>query len=95
VSAFLGPQGPEWAKDCLSTDAIRRVGIFSPTSVDDLVAACGAGLEAGAPENQALIGVLSTQLWHHHFIENAALPVPLPVRGASVVLTEESPAYTR
>ena len=95
AAPFFGTKAPEWTNDLLGPDALRRAGIFSPTSVNGLLTRCRAGFEAGAPGNKALVGVLSTQLWHHQFIENAISPVPLPVRGASVVMTEESPAFTR
>ncbi len=92
--SFFGPNAPEWVGDHLTSDALRRVGVFSPTSVDGLVRRCRAGLATGFRENQAIIGVLSTQLWHHQFIERIGSPTPLPVRGASVMLTETAPAFT-
>ncbi len=92
--SFFGPNAPEWVGDHLTSDALRRVGAFSPTSVDGLVRRCRAGLATGFRENQAMVGVLSTQLWHHQFVERAVFPEPLPVRGASVLLTETTPAFT-
>jgi asparagine synthase (glutamine-hydrolysing) len=68
--------------------------VFSPTSVGGLVRRCRAGLATGFRENQALVGVLSTQLWHHQFIERGLSPIPLPLHGASVRLTETTPAFT-
>jgi asparagine synthase (glutamine-hydrolysing) len=67
--------------------------VFSPTSVGGLVRRCRAGLAAEFRENQALVGVLSTQVWHHQFIERILSPTPLPVQGASVLLTETTPAF--
>ena len=90
--SFFGPKSPEWVADHLTADALRRVGVFSPTSVDGLLRRCRAGLATGFRENQALVGVLSTQLWHNQFIEGVISPTPLPVRGASVLLTEAAPA---
>jgi len=92
--SFFGPNAPEWVGDHLTSDALRRVGVFSPTSVAGLVQRCRAGLATGFRENQAIVGVLSTQLWHDQFIERAASPEPLPVRGASVMLSETTPAFT-
>ena len=68
--------------------------MFSPTSVGGLVRRCRAGLATGFRENQALLGVLSTQLWHHQFIERALRPAPLSVAGATVLLNETAPAFT-
>jgi asparagine synthase (glutamine-hydrolysing) len=92
--SFFGPNAPEWVGDHLTADALRRVGVFSPTAVDGLVRRCRAGLATGFRENQAMVGVLSTQLWHDQFVERAVLPQPLPVRGASVMLSETTPAFT-
>jgi asparagine synthase (glutamine-hydrolysing) len=94
ASSFFGPTAPEWVGDHLTRDALRRVGVFSADSVDGLVRRCRAGVATGFRENQTLVGVLSTQLWHHQFIERGASVVPLPVRGASVMLSETSPVLT-
>lgn len=93
-SSFFGPNAPEWVRDHITSDALRRVGVFSPPSVDGLVRRCGDGHTVDVRENQAIVGVLSTQLWHHQFIDRISLPTPLPVRGASVMLSETAPAFT-
>lgn len=92
--SFFGPGAPEWIRDHLGPDALRRVGIFAPAAVEGLVRRCNAGLATGFRENQAITGVLSTQLWHHQFIEQAVTPPPLSVRNASVVLSEGVPALS-
>ena len=92
--SFFGPASPKWIGDHLSGDAIRRVGIFSASAVEGLVRRCQAGLVTGYRENQAVIGILSTQLWHHHFIEKAINVVPLPPQGASVVLDDSMSVLT-
>jgi len=92
--SFFGSNAPEWVGDQLTADSLRRVGVFSPTSVEGLVRRCRSGLATGFRENQAIIGVLSTQLLHHQFIERNPIPAPLPVRGASVMLSETAPAFT-
>jgi asparagine synthase (glutamine-hydrolysing) len=92
--SFFGPGAPGWVADHLTPESLRRVGVFSPTSVAALVRRCRAGLTTFDRENQSIVGVLSTQLWHHQFIDRAALPVPLPVQGASVMLSEATPAFT-
>jgi asparagine synthase (glutamine-hydrolysing) len=92
--SFFGPNAPEWVADHLTPDRLRRVGVFSPKSVGGLVRRCRAGFATGFRENQGLVGVLSTQLWHHQFIERTISSAPLPVRGTSVLLTESTPAFT-
>jgi asparagine synthase (glutamine-hydrolysing) len=92
--SFFGPNAPAWIGDYLSGDALRRVGIFSPLAVEGLVKRCNAGRVTGYRENQAMIGILSTQLWHHHFIEKSISVAPLPVHGASVVLDDSMSVLT-
>jgi asparagine synthase (glutamine-hydrolysing) len=94
AQSFFGPGSPEWIGDHLTSDAVKRVGIFSPAAVNGLVRRCRAGLVAGFRENQAIVGILSTQLWHHQFIERAVSVAPLPVQGASVLLGDTVPALS-
>jgi asparagine synthase (glutamine-hydrolysing) len=94
ATSFFGVNAPEWVGDHLTSDALRRVGVFSPTSVGGLIRRCRAGLATGFRENQSLVGILSTQLWHHQFIERGVAPTPLAVQGASVMLSEATPALT-
>lgn len=91
---FFLPTSPAWIGDHLTSEALRRVGIFSPSAVGGLVRRCRDGLNATDEENQALIGVLSTQLWYHQFIESALLVTPLPVSEASVVFSDSAPVPT-
>jgi asparagine synthase (glutamine-hydrolysing) len=88
---FFLPTSPSWIGDHLSTEALRRVGIFSPAAVGGLVRRCRAGLSTALGENQAIVGVLSTQLWHHQFVESALFITPLPAREASVLLGDSDP----
>jgi asparagine synthase (glutamine-hydrolysing) len=88
---FFLPTSPDWIGDHLSTDSLRRVGIFSPDGVGALVSRCTAGINGRRNDNQTLIGVLSTQLWHHQFVESSLFITPLPVSEASVILTDRVP----
>jgi len=92
--SFFGPGSPEWIVNSLSSEALRRVGVFSPAAVAGLIRRCNAGVATGFRENQALVGVLSTQLWHHQFIENALSVEPLAARGADVMLTDTIPVLS-
>ena len=55
---------------------------------------CRAGLNVTQEESQAMVGVLSTQLWHHQFIESALFMAPLPVSEASVLLSDTNAVDT-
>jgi asparagine synthase (glutamine-hydrolysing) len=90
IQAFLLPTSPPWIGDHLTSEAISRVGIFSASAVGGLVRRCAATLAASG-ESEALIGVLSTQLWHHQFIKSALQIAPLPVGKATVLLGDATP----
>lgn len=91
AQSFFGSRQPEWVRDHLTPDALRRVGIFSGPAVTGLVRRCTEGLATGIRENQAMVGILSTQFWHHQFIERAMSVEPLPIRHASVILGDGPP----
>lgn len=91
AQGFFLPNSPSWIGDHLTCEAVRRVGIFSPAAVGGLVRRCSAGLSPALGENRAMVGVLSTQLWHHQFIESALLIPPLPASEASVLLGDRDP----
>ena len=69
---------------------MRRTGLFAPAAVTGLVRRCRAGQATGIRENQALVAILSTQLWHHAFIETGVTAAPgLP--APDVVLQDVAP----
>ncbi len=88
---FFLPASPSWIGDHLTPEALRGVGIFSGAVVGGLVRRCRAGLTPAPGENQAIIGVLSTQLWYHQFVESALILTPLPASHASVLLGDSVP----
>ena len=59
-----------FAAELLSPRKIREYGYFDPRRVELLVKKAERGLAVGYRDNQALVGILSTQVWHHLFIEN-------------------------
>ncbi len=92
--SFFGSGAPAWIADHLSPDAIRRVGVFSPRSVEGLVRRCKAGVATGFRENQSIVGVLSTQVWHYQFIQQTVSPPPLPASRASVLLDDSISVFS-
>jgi len=91
AQSFFLPTSPSWIGDHLTSEALQRVGIFSAAAVGGLVRRCRAGVSSANDESQALIGVLSTQLWHHQFVQSALFMTPLPVSEASVILSDGIP----
>jgi asparagine synthase (glutamine-hydrolysing) len=66
AAAFFANE-PEWVTERLSAEAVRAVGIYDERAVAGLVRRCRAGRATGFRENMALMGVLSTQVWHETF----------------------------
>lgn len=58
----------DYVAECMGGDAIRDAGYFDAGAVERLMAKARAGRIAGFADNQAFVGILSTQLLHHHFL---------------------------
>ncbi|GAB6904346.1 Asparagine synthetase [Desulfosarcina cetonica] len=73
---FFGETAPAYVADLLSEPKLKRFGYFDAQKVARLVAKCGQGNGAllSERENMAVVGILSTQLIHHQFIEDFHLP---------------------
>jgi len=69
ASSFFSDSPSDYVRDLLSPTAIRQTGIFDAPSVAGLLRRCVAGRVTSAGESQALVAILSTQLWHHAFVE--------------------------
>ncbi len=71
AEAFFTPGSPvpEFVEELLSAEALSRYGYFDPGRVELLVRKARRGSVRSTKDNQALVGVLSTQIWHHVFIE--------------------------
>ena len=67
VVPFFAPGAPDWVEESLSPAALAETGIWDSERVGGLLKRCRAGRATGVREGMALIGVLSTQLWHDAF----------------------------
>ena len=76
AAAFFGERTAAWAEDALSPDAVRAAGIFDERAVEGLVRRCRAGKATGFRENMALVGALSTQIWHSRFCAGGPMAYP-------------------
>jgi asparagine synthase (glutamine-hydrolysing) len=92
--SFFAEGMPDWIADELTPEAVRRVGIFSPQAVEGLVRRCRSGAATGFRENQAIVGLLSTQLWHRQFVDAAHRISPLPVSGATALFGDSVPVLS-
>lgn len=90
ASSFFGPDAPGYVEESLTPDAVERAGLFDPGAVRGLVRRCRAGRATGFRENQALVAILSSQLWHDAFFARSDRPTPLPIDGADVAITHNA-----
>jgi asparagine synthase (glutamine-hydrolysing) len=76
---FGGARAPEYVRELLDAPAIKDAGYFDPAAVHGLAQRCRAGRVKSTRENQALVAILSTQLWHYTFftkgLRNEARPM--------------------
>jgi asparagine synthase (glutamine-hydrolysing) len=87
VPSFFGTHEPEYVEELLSRDALQRTGVFDASAVAGLVRRCRSGRASGFRENQALVAILSTQLWHRQFCEAPAAAAALT--GAPDVMLDD------
>ncbi len=67
VAPFFGPDAPGWVEERLEARALDAAGIFDPARVGALLRRCRTGKATGMREGMALVGILSTQVWHERF----------------------------
>jgi asparagine synthase (glutamine-hydrolysing) len=70
IPAFFSGQVPDYVHDLLSNIKLHDYGYFDANKVDRLIKKIQRGRAIGYKDNMALVGILSTQAWHHHFIAN-------------------------
>jgi asparagine synthase (glutamine-hydrolysing) len=68
VAAFFDGKSPEYVQEVLEPGNLSRTGIFEPRAVETLVRRCRAARAPSAWESQALVGIVSTELWHREFL---------------------------
>jgi asparagine synthase (glutamine-hydrolysing) len=76
IAPFFTPDAPEWVADALSPAGLAESGIWDAQRVDGLLRRCRAGRATGVRESMALVGILSTQLWHREFMGRGATGYP-------------------
>ena len=64
VRPFFGDDAPGWVEELLAPASLADTGIWDPVRVQGLVRRCREGRAQGMREGMALVGVLSTQIWH-------------------------------
>jgi asparagine synthase (glutamine-hydrolysing) len=86
---FMADDRPEWVDQLLSPESLSKAGMFNPDGVRHAIRRQRSG---GLPTFQrfildlGLMGVISTQLWHHTWCGGGLADVPVwtpPVRDKS------------
>ncbi|PYO97048.1 MAG: asparagine synthase (glutamine-hydrolyzing) [Gemmatimonadetes bacterium] len=85
VPAFFDGRPPEYVEALLDPASLARTGVFNPQAVAGLVRRCRAGRAEGFRESQALVAILSTELWHREFLS-------APVRARATATSRVSRA---
>ena len=70
IPAFFGGKVDDYVHDLLSTQKLNEYGYFDANRVQRLIKKIATGRAIGNTDNMALVGILSTQVWHHLYIEN-------------------------
>lgn len=60
-------------EDLISEDALRATGYFNPSAVQRLAESVRTSAMPGEMDTMALLGIVTTQLWHQTFIERKAV----------------------
>ncbi len=69
IPAFFGGRTPDYVEAMFDEGTLRDYGYFDPARARRLLEKARRGRASGYKDNMAFIGILSTQLWHHHFVE--------------------------
>jgi asparagine synthase (glutamine-hydrolysing) len=89
ISVFLGASQPDYVGDLLAANSLGKAAVFERKPVQALLDRCRAGRATSIREDQALVGIVSTQLWHQQFIANQEHFKALNPEGADVVWNKQ------
>jgi asparagine synthase (glutamine-hydrolysing) len=70
IPAFLNGDFRDYVQDMMAPETVRRYGYFDDKKVAMLMRKILAGRSIGYKDNMAFVGILSTQVWHKHFVDN-------------------------
>lgn len=89
--AFFAAGAPDWVAGLLSEREVTAAGLFDAGAVAGLVRRAREGRITSARENQALVGILSAQLWQRDYLDQWREPAPLEAGRANVLLGTAAP----
>jgi len=77
--SFVGDDTPDYVGEMLSAGSVAAAGVFDPDAIAQLWKKCKAQAGRGQlsnADNMALVGALSTQLVHHHYVHTRPMDTP-------------------
>jgi len=85
-NCFVQPDSPDYVRELLSDSSLARTGLFNPVAVAGLVRKSHdmSNRQMSFRDNMSFVGILSTQLVVHHFMDNFTIPDPSPREAFSV-----------
>jgi asparagine synthase (glutamine-hydrolysing) len=89
IPAFFTPEPVGYARELLDETNLARSGLFDVRSVAALLRRCRAGTATGVRENQAFVAILSTQVWHHQFMQTPVSSGTGLTRATDVAFEEQ------
>jgi asparagine synthase (glutamine-hydrolysing) len=83
VEAFFtdGNATAPFVDELLSEETVKGYGYFDPRKVSLLKKKAEAGSVRSVRDNQAFLGVLSTQIWHYLFVDRYNSDFAAPLRN--------------
>ncbi len=72
IPAFFGERTPDYVEAMFDETTLRDYGYFDHARARRLFEKARRGRATGYKDNMAFVAMLSTQLWHHHFVERFA-----------------------
>jgi asparagine synthase (glutamine-hydrolysing) len=75
--SFFNQATPDYVRELLTPASLTATGLFKPGPIEQLVKKIQGGSAIGETDDMALAGIISTQLVHHHFVNNFRRPSPI------------------
>ncbi len=75
--SFFNEATPDYVRELLSPEQIKRAGLFNPAAVSQLVNKLERGAKLSETDDMALAGVLSSQLVYQQFVADFNMSPPL------------------
>jgi len=82
---FFNPGPSDYVDALLSEENLKKTNLFDPLKVTRLLHKYRNGGHGSEVQNMAMVGILSTQLAHHHFIANTSTPNPQPLIPEKII----------